>query len=70
MSEYVIEKGIPPTKRRTDGKTALLRQMEIGDSILVPTDREAENFRTCATFAQMKVSVRKVENGVRVWRVA
>lgn len=70
MSEYVIEKGVPPIKGRTDGKTALLRQMEIGDSILVSTDRVGENFRTCATFAQMKVSVRKVEGGVRVWRVA
>ena len=70
MSEYVIEKGVPPIKGRLNGKTALLRQMEIGDSILVPTHHEAESFRTCAAFAQMKVSARKVENGVRVWRVA
>jgi hypothetical protein len=70
MTKYVIEKGVPrPAGIGLGGKTDMIRQMEIDDSIVVPTSRDAENFRTCANAGGMKVSVRKVDGGFRVWRV-
>lgn len=70
----VIEKGIP-MPRTTAGRPAiyLWATMEVGDSFLV-SGKSAEGARKSAANAGLrlgrKFSVRKIEGGFRVWRVA
>lgn len=66
-----IEKGVPlPTyrPRTTAGLTA--KQMMPGDSVLCDDENTARNLRYAIYTAKGKASVRKVENGWRVWRTA
>ena len=81
MSDFVIEKGIPvPPSLR--GKRYPFNEMEIGDSILIPCGGESVNFerfrnRVTAYMSgarkenkELKLVSRKVEGGIRVWRIA
>jgi len=67
-----IEKGIQaPTE--TKSPTHILRQMGVGDSILITDcDPDKKNlhagFRISAKRLGLKVAARKVEGGLRIWR--
>lgn len=71
---YQIEKGVPlPPKwcqiNRPDSVMGTLRQMEVGDSILMDkTQKECANH---SRLIGMKFTTRKVsENQTRIWRIA
>lgn len=68
---YVIEKGIPIPPRGGFKRTGLMdkiQTMEVGDSILVEEKRRA-NACTAADRLGFKVTTRKEEGGVRMWRI-
>jgi hypothetical protein len=69
MNDLVIEKGIsiPPRKGRWMNA---LRSMEIGDSILFPLDIQPSTFFIAARRSGIKITSRKMPDGLRVWRVA
>lgn len=73
MSEKIkIEKGIKGPATRMAGKYPF-KDMEIGDSFLVPFESEM-TIRTRAyhfggTNPGFKFTVRKVQNGIRCWRI-
>lgn len=70
---FTIEKNIPITKSSPGRKQGVSKypfaEMEIGDSFLVP--REKENSVNCISrrFLDKKFSMRKVEGGCRIWRI-
>jgi hypothetical protein len=76
MSEFKIEKDIPlPPRKSSSGRTAKYpwRWMEVGDSFLVPGLERASQFsgragKTARTLG-IKIATRKVDGGVRVWRI-
>lgn len=75
MSEYVIEKAIPiPASGKAATKSILLKQLEIGDSFYLEgvsyNASAIYSFRAIAHRLNLKLCVRKVEGGVRIWRVA
>lgn len=74
MSEYKIEKNIPPPVGRSRAKYPF-SEMKIGDSIL---DRSAQGIaaspvanaaRTYSNRSDRKFTARVVDDGVRVWRI-
>jgi len=72
MFEIEIEKGVPQPDAKT-GKYPF-RQMEVGDSFFAPLGSSDPNpFNTYATAKRIKdgrkYSVRRVDGGIRVWRV-
>lgn len=67
IDKLKIEKGIPlPRKNITDGLSETLKEMEVGDSILLPS--HPKNVYQLAIQLKIKVAARKVEGGVRLWR--
>jgi hypothetical protein len=70
-SEFNIEKGIPVPRRGT-ARTYPFHEMEVGDSFFVK-DGNANYIggaaRQYAHHTGRKYATRKVEGGVRVWRV-
>lgn len=71
----VIEKGvtIPPPFNRRKSKTPhgrVLDEMQPDDSVLFYAHREAQNFRMLGYNRGFKMSIRKMADGWRVWRVA
>ncbi len=68
----MIEKGIPipPKKYHGGPKRGPGHAMEIGDSILFATRKEANNVAVALGRAGKKGSQRKVDGGWRVWRIA
>jgi hypothetical protein len=69
MSDVQIEKGIPvPTRGRASKYP--WNELQVGDSFLLPNDDapSASSLSTGAKKAGIKIKVREVENGVRVWR--
>ena len=71
---YKIEKGIPMTKPRAIRERKYpIREMKVGDSFLIPEkdliQSQSQSVRTIASENGYKVAVRKVDGGVRVWRV-
>ena len=70
MSEFKIEKGVPLPDIKLPRKWAnLLKQMVIGDSVLVGTRNDTTAFHMAAKALNMKSVARAVEGGFRVWRV-
>lgn len=77
MSEYKIDKGIPIPLSRSGGQKTqdLVMLMEVGDSIFVPdvTSSATASSRLGLSWRaakyQRQFTCRKVEGGVRVWRV-
>jgi hypothetical protein len=60
----------PPHNQRQDtlpGINALLRQLKVGDSVLLPR-REREGVYTRAKFLGIRISTRVADDTVRVWR--
>ncbi len=76
---FTVESGIPlPPARKScaefAGVVAVIRQMQIGDSVLVKTEcpKGGNRLHTYAAAGNRlwKFSVRKVEGGYRIWRIA
>jgi hypothetical protein len=68
MNDLVIEKGIsiPPRKGRWINA---LRSMEIGDSILINAKVAASTFYVTASRIGIKLTIKQMPDGFRVWRV-
>ena len=50
--------------------TAIMRKMNIGDSVVVPFAVRSTWF-SCATAANIKVTTRKIDNQtIRLWKIA
>lgn len=71
-----IEKGIPipdAKPRQPRGVSALVRQMEVGDSIFYPNRTSVQMGAIMAAWKRFvptyKFTARNVEGGVRVWRI-
>lgn len=68
-----IEKGVP-VPRPTTTRLALLRQMEIGDSVLIPDMMLPKNARASVclsaheAFGKGCYTTAKEDGGIRVWR--
>lgn len=62
-----IESGIP-IPQRGDGLTALLRRMEIGDSIFIAGKRPQQVGTQISGAKPFRFTTRSVEGGIRVWR--
>lgn len=70
--DVVIEDGVPLPGRRTERKDYPHGRMEVGQSFLSQRDYASEGALAyrMGKLHGMKFSVRKVEDGVRVWRTA
>lgn len=69
--EIKIDKGIPiprDSKGRPKINLNLLRAMKVGDSVLVDT-KKAKSLYSASSVAGVKLSMRRVEGGTRVWRI-
>lgn len=67
---YVIQKNIPITHAINRPKWAdKVREMEVGDSILLPTYHICRAFIKAADMQNVKVISRKLNKGYRIWRV-
>jgi hypothetical protein len=71
MSDLSIDKGIPmPEERSGWGKFGnTIREMEVGDSVLVTEQRDVPNLQASAKRIGLRMTSRKVEGGWRVWRI-
>jgi hypothetical protein len=74
VSGFVIEDGIPippkRPKRPGAGLTDAARSMEVGQSLLVPGAKSTSTVAgTLYRLRPMRYTSRKVEGGVRIWRV-
>lgn len=69
MSELKIEKGIPLPPVRP-GISSTLRSTEVGDSVFLPGYKTTGAVRGILANLTGKFAARKVDGGVRVWRVA
>ena len=71
-SEFVIEKNVPIPLGHAAAKYPL-REMEIGDSFFVPGIGKASDFSASYMAGKRlgrKFTIRAVEGGIRVWRIA
>lgn len=74
-AEIKIEKGVPVPPRRTRKGISKypFRQMEVGDSFLMPDYTVVRAWGILGPYAKrlgQKYTVRTVEGGARVWRVS
>lgn len=73
MSKFVIESNVPLTAKGGDTEiAATIRRLDVGQSFFVP-DGEIKyryQFYTAANHAGYKITSRKVDGGMRIWRVA
>lgn len=68
--KYKIEKNIPISIHGKSGVwSRLATEMEIGDSILLETRSQAMGLRTSLKRFGYKATTRKVEGGLRVWKL-
>lgn len=74
MTDLKIEKDVPlPPRSSGDSKKSVLWRMSVGDSVLVTDASQsvvAARAKSVANRSGYKFATRKVEGGVRVWRVA
>lgn len=72
MEDLKIEKNVPMKVTYDRGATALLQKMEVGDSVFIkdrPSGNVRQGFYNPSKRLGMRVSVKKVPGGCRVWRV-
>jgi hypothetical protein len=72
--QWTIEKNIPMPERRDrggkyPGLTAVLKKMEVGDSILIPNAKVQALGSRLAGVRPLKFSMRSEGTGVRAWRI-
>jgi hypothetical protein len=65
-----IEKGIPVPPARGSQKNAFVKQMQPGDSVLLPDYKSANNARGVIIRTGCPAVVRKEKDGWRVWKIA
>ena len=66
---YTIEKNIP-IEDSGDSLTSIFHQMDIGDSIVMPTKKRGV-CTSVARHAGIKIKTKKCDNEkIRVWRIA
>lgn len=78
MPPFEIEKGVPLPEKKFGNKYPFA-QMEVGDSVLIPFEVEggavrAQDLRarlspSISRLAPRKFATRRVEGGIRVWRL-
>lgn len=67
--ELKIEKGIPiPQGRHNKGYSEILRKLKVGDSVLLPGQKESVRSLAAKTLGNGKYACRLDKDGVRVWR--
>jgi hypothetical protein len=65
-----IDKNIPIPEPANQGSYATdVRRMEIGDSVLVLTKKEAKGVAQAIRNAGFKQTSRNVDGGIRVWKM-
>ena len=66
-----IEKGIPIQGFKRSLVSNTLKEMEVGDSVLIPKEDivTRQRFHQVAARINIKVSTRTVKEGVRIWRI-
>tara|TARA_R100001198_G_scaffold60418_1_gene35017 strand:- start:4393 stop:4638 length:246 start_codon:yes stop_codon:yes gene_type:complete len=71
VMELQIEKNIPlpPVNRGRQSKYDFVLQMQQGDSVLAPTQHVASALVARLRTVGYKAATRKVEGGIRVWRI-
>lgn len=74
---YVIEKGVPIPQDRGQGHrtgfSRALRALEVGDSMLVPEMTQngvSARASSLSKITGQKFITRRVEGGIRIWRVS
>ena len=65
-----IEKGVPLPDRYAGLRKSIAHRMEVGDSVLMDSFRDAKSLGECIRRYGWKASWRKTREGFRVWRVA
>lgn len=69
MTEFKIDKDIPlPRGAAKTGLANALRQMNVGESILLGQDRPVA-IHGMAKQVGIKITVRKTPDGYRIWRI-
>ncbi len=69
---YKIEKNIPISEHGHNGSghlTKIIRKMEVGDSVVVKNRKRANSFTLTIKRLGYKAVTRKVDNGIRVWKM-
>lgn len=68
-----IETGVPRPFKKTENYRGLMKRMSVDDSFLIPLAQKTPTSRNCiygaAKSTGIKVSVRSVDGGLRVWRI-
>jgi hypothetical protein len=59
---------IPLPKQRMSGLTDMIRRLSIGDSFFWPVN-SSKGLHATALRLKVKITIRKEEEGVRIWRV-
>jgi hypothetical protein len=70
---FVIEKGVPFPGPQGRGLFGAVRRMEVGDSIFVADGKQNTVSATGSAIGRRtgrKFMTRKVEGGIRIWRVS
>jgi hypothetical protein len=62
-----IDKNVPVARSNSD-IIPTVSQMNIGDSVFVPTRAEMSSFRSAIRYAGFKAVSRKEGNGYRIWK--
>jgi len=74
MQNITIDTNVPiPTTKKSGQFMHLLREMKVGDSILVPDRTTAQVSSPIAIVSRersSKFTSRKAEGGCRIWRIA
>lgn len=66
--DIFIEKGVPMPTVKTRA-TYPLKQMQVGDSFLIPYDSKVNGIRQCAKYAGVRIAQRREGDKVRIWRI-
>lgn len=68
---YTVDKGVPLPKSASQAKYPW-SEMAVGDSFFVPSMTESARggLTSIAKSRGIKISTRKMDGGIRVWRVA
>jgi len=66
-----IEKGIPIQEFKRSLVSDTLKEMEVGDSVLITKEDivTRQRFHQVAARIGIKVSTRTIKEGVRIWRI-
>jgi len=74
MEKFVIEDGISMDEAKANGSSIALaiKSMAVGQSFFIPKDRfdkSRSSVYSAAKYVGRTIAVRKVDGGVRVWRI-